>query len=187
MKSSGKSVNLPNILTLCRILVSPLLVIFLIRGMYGHALLAFGLAGFSDWLDGLLARWLNQGTTLGAILDPIADKVLIISTFVSLAVLNLVPPWIAVVVISRDILIVIGMAVFSLSNIQVEVRPSLLSKGNTCAQIALVMAVLVDRVVADPVNLSAWLCWITATTTIFSGLDYLYKGMNLFQDAHDHS
>ena len=178
------TVNLPNILTLIRILISPLLVIFLIHGMFAHALLAFALAGASDGLDGLLARWLDQGTPLGAILDPIADKVLIISTFVSLAVLGLSPPWVSVVVISRDIFIVIGLAVFSLNGIRVTIRPSRLSKVNTAAQIVLVLAILSDQVGLFTMGVWPWLCWIVAGLTILSGMHYLHMGMNLFQEAH---
>ncbi|MBI9084611.1 MAG: CDP-alcohol phosphatidyltransferase family protein [Desulfobacterales bacterium] len=185
LKNPAPAVNLPNILTLSRILVSPLLVIFLIRGMYGHALLIFALAGVSDGLDGLLARWLDQGTLIGAYLDPIADKILIMSAFISLAVLGIAPPWVAVIIISRDILIVIGMVVLSFNHIRVEIRPSLVSKFNTCAQITLVIAILIDRVFSDSLGMLPWLCWVTAGLTILSGLHYIYKGMNIFQDAHE--
>lgn len=185
LKNPAQPVNLPNILTLSRILVSPLLVIFLIRGMYGHALLIFALAGISDGLDGLLARWLDQGTLIGAYLDPIADKILIMSAFISLAVLGIAPPWLAVIVISRDIFILIGVTVLHFNDIRVAIRPSLVSKLNTCAQTVLVMAILADRVFSDSLGILPWLCWLTAGLTILSGLHYLYKGMNLFQDARD--
>ncbi|MBT8352055.1 MAG: CDP-alcohol phosphatidyltransferase family protein, partial [Deltaproteobacteria bacterium] len=85
--------NIPNILTLLRILLTPLFVIFLLKHLYSFALIVFTLAGISDGLDGFIARYLNQRTTLGAYLDPIADKLLVTAAYVSLAILNIIPPW----------------------------------------------------------------------------------------------
>ena len=98
-------INIPNLLTLFRILITPLFVIFMIKGHYRLALLMFFLAGVSDGLDGLFCPLVQQKTVLGAHLDPIADKLLLISAFVALAVQQTIPSWLAVVVISRDILI----------------------------------------------------------------------------------
>ena len=84
-------INVPNLITLLRILITPLFVIFMLKGQYRLALLVFTLAGISDGLDGLFARWFNQKTVLGAHLDPIADKLLLISAFVVLAVQEIIP------------------------------------------------------------------------------------------------
>ncbi|MEA1899712.1 MAG: CDP-alcohol phosphatidyltransferase family protein, partial [Thermodesulfobacteriota bacterium] len=101
------TINIPNILTVIRILLTPLFVIFLLRNLFSFALLVFTIAAISDALDGLFARYFNQHTALGAYLDPIADKLLLTSAFVSLAILKIVPGWLTVIVISRDILILL--------------------------------------------------------------------------------
>ena len=93
-----------------RILLTPLFVIFLIRGLYVPALFVFTIAAVSDGLDGFIARVFNQRTILGAYLDPIADKLLLSSAFVSLAVLDILPAWLTVIVISRDVIIFMGIA-----------------------------------------------------------------------------
>jgi len=181
---SNKAINVPNILTLGRLLLTPLFVIFLLRGQMVPALAVFTLAGISDGLDGCIARWFNQRTVLGAYLDPIADKVLLVSAFVCLAILGSIPEWLAVIVLSRDILIVIGIAVLTLTEKPYRIRPSLVSKCTTVAQLVLVFMVLLapgfpeSRVVRTP------LVWLTAALTMISGFHYLYIGMHMLnQDA----
>ncbi|MCX5833093.1 MAG: CDP-alcohol phosphatidyltransferase family protein, partial [Deltaproteobacteria bacterium] len=95
-------VNIPNLLTLLRILLVPVFVILLIQGLFLKALLVFVVAGLTDAMDGFIARVLHQKTVLGLYLDPLADKALIITSFVTLSVMGLIPPWLAVLVISRD-------------------------------------------------------------------------------------
>ena len=97
------TINIPNILTVLRILITPLFVILLIRDLHGYALLLFVLAGVSDGLDGLIARMFNQRSDLGAVLDPIADKLLLTAAYLSLGILKDIPGWLVVVVISRDV------------------------------------------------------------------------------------
>ena len=181
---SNKAINVPNILTLVRLLLTPVFVIFLLRDQLIPALAVFTLAGVSDGLDGLIARWFNQRTVLGAYLDPIADKVLLVSAFVCLAILGIIPEWLAVIVLSRDILIVIGITVLTLTEKPYRIRPSLVSKCTTVAQLVLVFMVLLEpgfpgsRVVQTP------LLWLTAALTMISGFHYLYIGMHMLnQDA----
>jgi len=120
LKKSSYSINIPNILTITRILVTPFFVILLLKDMYALALMVFTLASVSDGLDGFIARCFNQKTLLGAYLDPIADKLLLTASFVSMAILHLIPEWLAVIVISRDVLIAIGMAVVSFTPAHVK-------------------------------------------------------------------
>jgi hypothetical protein len=94
--------NIPNLITLLRIILVPIIVILLIQGFFLKALIVFVVAGLSDALDGFLARVLHQQTVLGAYLDPIADKALLASSFVTLSILHIIPSWLAVIVISRD-------------------------------------------------------------------------------------
>ena len=186
MQTVEKSkINLPNILTVMRILLTPLLVIFLQRRMMTPALLVFTIAGISDGLDGFLARTFNQRTTLGAYLDPLADKLLLMSAFVSLSVLGILPSWLAVVVISRDILIVLGIAVCTLWHIHVVISPSKISKLTTFLQLATVFFLLLDLHFPHFDAVKAVLVWATAVVTTASGVHYLYLGLNLLQGSEE--
>ncbi|RLA89883.1 MAG: CDP-diacylglycerol--glycerol-3-phosphate 3-phosphatidyltransferase, partial [Deltaproteobacteria bacterium] len=98
--------TIPNFLTILRILLTPVLVILLLEGRLSEALFVFIIAGVTDALDGLIARLYKQKTRLGAFLDPLADKLLLVTTYVILAVQGLVPSWLTVIVLSRDVLIV---------------------------------------------------------------------------------
>ena len=175
-------INVPNLLTLFRILITPLFVIFMIKGHYRLALLLFFLAGVSDGLDGLFARWFNQKTVLGAHLDPIADKLLLMSAFVALAVQQTIPSWLAVVVISRDILILTGIAILRYFNIAVTIKPSMVSKCTTAAQLATVLAVLLAREIAAVHSALVPLFWLTTGLSMASGLHYLYLGIRLLNE-----
>ncbi|MEK6654814.1 MAG: CDP-alcohol phosphatidyltransferase family protein, partial [Thermodesulfobacteriota bacterium] len=115
--------NIPNLLTLLRIIMVPVIVILLIQGSFLKALIVFIAASLTDALDGFLARVLHQQTVLGSYLDPIADKALLASSFVTLSVLHIIPGWLTVIVISRDFIILLGISVFSIMSITVEIRP----------------------------------------------------------------
>ncbi|MGD2149144.1 MAG: CDP-alcohol phosphatidyltransferase family protein [Desulfobacterales bacterium] len=177
------SINIPNILTILRILLTPLFVIFLLRDMFSFALLVFSIAAVSDGLDGLLARYFNQYSVLGAYLDPIADKLLLVSAFVSLAVLKVIPPWLTVIVISRDIMIVIGILIFAMIDIPIEMKPSLISKCTTVAQLFTIFLTLLDPQISGALIIKRLLFWITAGLTITSGLHYIYFGLNVLQNS----
>lgn len=176
-------INIPNVLTIIRILLVPLFVIFLIRDLFVSALVVFAIAGLSDGLDGLIARYFNQRTVLGAYLDPIADKLLIISAFISLAVIKIIPGWLAVIVITRDVIILLGIAVFSITDILIEIKPSLVSKCTTVAQLGTVIVILFYPTVSDASLIKYYIYWLTAGLSIISGFHYIYKGMNLLQEA----
>lgn len=176
-------INIPNILTIIRILLVPLFVIALIKDLFFSALIVFTVAGLSDGLDGLLARYFNQRTVLGAYLDPIADKLLIISAFVSLAILKVIPGWLTVIVISRDVLILLGIAVFSITDISVDIKPSFVSKCTTVAQISTVIFILLNPEISGTELIKNSFYWLTAGLSILSGFHYIYKGMNILQAA----
>lgn len=178
------TINIPNILTVLRILITPLFVIFLIRDLHGYALFLFICAGISDGLDGLIARMFNQRSELGAVLDPIADKLLLTAAYLSLGILKDIPGWLTVVVISRDVLIVTGIAVLTFSGIRFDIRPSLISKWTTVSQILTVAITLLEP--QSPGAATAWiiLCWITAIMTALSGLHYTYLGLHILQTGY---
>jgi len=177
--------NIPNLITLLRIILVPVVVILLIQGFFLKALIVFIVAGLSDALDGFLARVLNQQTELGAYLDPIADKALLASTFVTLSVLHVIPGWLTVIVISRDFIILLGISVLSIMSISVEIRPLFISKITTAMQLTTVLLALFARCLPEEVH-PMWLdalYWVTALFTIVSGLQYMSRGLKLMN--HD--
>ena len=181
------TINFPNILTIFRILITPLFVIFLLKNLFSYALLVFTVAAISDGLDGLFARYFNQYSVLGAYLDPIADKLLLTSGFVCLAVIKFIPSWLTVLVLSRDILIVIGIALFTIAGIRIEMKPTLVSKCTTFVQVLTIFLSLLNPQIPDANAIKWSLFYITAGFTIASGLHYIYLGLNIFQNASGNS
>jgi len=179
------TISIPNILTLVRILLTPVFVILLLRDHFSMALLVFGIAGISDGLDGLIARYMSQRTTLGAYLDPAADKLLLTSSFVALAVLGVIPSWTTVIVITRDVIIVLGLAILMLTEKKYEVRPTLVSKCTTTVQILTVLITLYDPVHLKLAMVYQIFLWGTALLTTLSGLHYIYIGMNILQEPQN--
>ena len=164
----------PNKLTLLRMMFLPFIVIKLVEGHYSFALILFVLAGFSDGLDGLLARTLKQQTMLGQYLDPIADKLLLSTMFLVLSILHKIPWKFTVVVFSRDASILLASAVlYAIAGLR-DFHPSIFGKANTFAQVAAVFFVLLLEI-----NQSRWaaisllaLLRATFTFTIISGMHY---------------
>lgn len=163
-----------------RIGAIPLFLILLTDGRYTEALLVFVLAGVTDSLDGALARFTNSRTTLGAYIDPLADKLLLASSFLFLAFAGFIPRWLTIIVISRDVLIVVGFAVlFVMTGQAMTVRPSLIGKACTFFQLLTVTLTLVS--LHDP----SWtfpLLWhatlmVTGSATVVSGGQYLSRGL----------
>jgi cardiolipin synthase len=182
-RRSNITISVPNILTLLRILLTPLFVIMLLKEMHLWALLVFAAAGVSDGLDGFVARYFNQRTVLGAYLDPVADKLLLISAFVGLAIQKIIPGWVAVIVITRDLIICLGIAIITLTEKQYEVNPRIISKITTVVQIATILLTLLGFQVAGVLVLRDVFFWITAIVTTLSGLHYIFIGMQILQDG----
>jgi cardiolipin synthase len=174
-------INVPNTVTLFRILLTPLFAICLIKHLLSLALLVFAIAAVSDGLDGLIARLFRQKTTLGAYLDPAADKLLLTTAFVTLAIQELIPSWLAVIVITRDVLIVFGIALFIITGREFQPVPSILSKTTTVAQLSSVLAVLVGYQASRIAQIQGPLFWFAAGITIVSGFQYIYRGLNILQ------
>jgi cardiolipin synthase (CMP-forming) len=167
--------QLPNLITLSRIALTPALVLVLHDGNYPLALLLFTVAGLSDGLDGLIAKRFQYASRLGAILDPVADKFLLVSAYVMLTVLGHLPVWLVVVVAFRDLLIVGGYLVYTSMYGPAHMRPSWLSKVNTLLQIVLVVAVLAEQAAGasypDAIRVLAYAVLIS---TVASGAHYLW-------------
>ena len=179
------TINVPNFITVVRILITPLFVIFLLRDMFPIAILIFSIAGISDGLDGFIARCFNQRTELGAYLDPVADKFLLMASFITLGVQQHIPGWLAVIVISRDIVIVMGIAVLAVMDIKIRIHPTLISKMTTFAQLITVfLTLLYPGVPSEPIAKYV-MFWITAAFTTISGLHYMVVGLNTLQNGQD--
>ncbi|HOK07383.1 MAG TPA: CDP-alcohol phosphatidyltransferase family protein [Syntrophales bacterium] len=178
--------NIPNTLTVLRIILVPVIVIFLMQGAFMKALILIVISGVTDGLDGFLARVLDQKTLLGAYLDPIADKALLMSCFVTLSVKQIIPGWLTVIVISRDCIILVGISVLAIMSAPLEIRPSLMSKITTVLQLVTVFAVLLFKAVALPFPRDGvvWTLFLaTAVFTAASGLDYIFRGIRLMNRA----
>lgn len=178
--------HIPNLLCVFRIfLVLPLLML-LLEGEYLWAFVVFAVAGATDGLDGFLARRFNWRSPLGAILDPIADKFLMVSSFLVLAATGLVPVWLALLVIGRDLLIVTGVVSYRILVGPVTADASIVSKLNTATQLAFVLLVLAHAGLGTPKEL--WVTFIGAivmATTLISGLDYVRVGAARFAAARN--
>jgi cardiolipin synthase len=177
---SSSILNLPNLLTLLRIGAIPLFLILLTDERYTEALLVFVVAGVTDSLDGAIARLTNSHTALGAYIDPLADKLLLLSSFLILAFLGFVPHWLAILVISRDIIILLGFAVlYFITGHSITVRPTLVGKASTFFQLFTVTLTLIA------LHNPAWrfpLLWhasliLAGGTVILSGFQYLSRAL----------
>ncbi len=166
---------IPNLLTLLRAAAAPVLIVLLEDKAFHLALLVFILAGASDGLDGYIAKRYHFETRLGAILDPVADKVLLVSGFVMLTILDLIPLWLLVTVVFRDVLIVGGYLVLVTLNGSVQMQPSAVSKVNTVMQISLLAVILAQQAqwIAIPMLTTVLVSGVFATTVI-SGAHYVW-------------
>ncbi|MCV0397764.1 MAG: CDP-alcohol phosphatidyltransferase family protein [Rhizobiaceae bacterium] len=136
--------TIPNIITILRFLLVPVVVFALLTGEMGWALAGFLVAGVSDGVDGFIARTFDQKTELGAYLDPVADKLLLVSVFVVLGYMQELPLWLVIAAVSRDALIVGGVMLSTVMGKPIEIRPLFVSKANTAIQIVLVLLVLAE-------------------------------------------
>ena len=171
--------NFPNLLTAARIISIPLFIILLIDQLYYWALVLFIAAAVSDAVDGLLARLLHQRTELGSYLDPAADKLLSVSSFITLAILNILPGWLAVIVISRDLIISLGILIFYFTSRSLKIKPSWSGKLTTFFQLCTVILALFFKLSPPLPYLMDFFIGGTAFLTIVSGLQYIGRGIKL--------
>ena len=165
--------NIPNSLTILRILLVPVYVGFMTYGEYGYALAILLAAGLTDAIDGYLARKLNQRTRLGTLLDPLADKVLLTSSFISLAVLHLIPSWLVILVVSRDLILLMGTAVAHVTSTPIRVTPTFLGKGTTMFQLAYVVLIVMLTWRGHDSAVCLW--WTCSFTPGRNGCDGRYR------------
>ena len=166
--------QLPNAISIIRMFLVVPVVWSLLQLEFGAALVWFAVAGISDGLDGFLAKHYGWQSRLGSILDPLADKLLLVCSFITLTWLELIPLWLLLAVLIRDLLIVVGGVVFHYTLGRFDMQPSRISKLNTVIQIVFVLAVVFYH---GDFAFTPWLIevlvYIVLTTTVLSGLDYI--------------
>jgi cardiolipin synthase len=175
--SLAQLLKTPNLLTLCRVLLIPVFLALLSKHRYTYALYVFIVAALTDSLDGTVARWSGSRTELGAILDPFADKLLLLSSFVVLTIENAFPGWILSVVIMRDVVVVFGyFMIYFFTGERMPVRPSYIGKVCTVLQLACVIGALIRFGSYAP---GYWyvLLYATVGMTALSGIHYAYQGL----------
>lgn len=168
--------NLPNALTLLRMLLVGPIVWFLVHGDYASTMVVFAVAAVTDAADGLLAKQFGWTSELGKILDPLADKLLLVAMFISLGLLGLAPVWLAVLVVGRDVVIALGALLFKLRFGALGGQPTPVSKLNTLCQILFVLAAIAGAAgISMPPAVLIALGALVLVTTVVSGLDYVLR------------
>ena len=181
------NLTLANQLTILRIMLIPAFVLLVVYGYLGWALLTFLIAGVTDALDGLIARRAGQRTSLGAWLDPMADKLLLVTTFIvltlpGLPLANHIPLWLTVVVISRDVVIVGVVAVVNLAVGPRTFRPSIFGKAATATYIVTSVVVMYFNYLATASVLVDLMVWLSLALTLISSADYFLKMRRLVNE-----
>ena len=174
--------TIPNMITILRVILVPIFIIYMINNRILASLVIFSIASFSDALDGFLARVFHQKSNLGAHLDPLVDKILLSTAYIILAIFHMIPSWLAVLIISRDVIILLGVLVLYLHRYPVKIRPSLLSKATTCIQMATIVVVLSN----DYLNLKfleIYSFYLAALFTVASGLQYIRSGLIILSEG----
>ncbi|MBI3951674.1 MAG: CDP-alcohol phosphatidyltransferase family protein [Acidobacteria bacterium] len=179
-------VTLANIVTVSRMILVPVFVSFIFYHQFTAALIVWVVAGVTDLLDGLLARMLNQTTSLGVILDPMADKLLLVTAFVVLSLPSYefkpIPFWLTTVVISRDVFIVIGALMIFITTGFRRFRPSMPGKINTLVQLGVITAFLAANTVGEYTRYLPPLYYLTLAMALISGIHYIFHATRLLNE-----
>ena len=166
--------TIPNIITILRFLLVPAIIWALLSGEMAWAFALFLIAGISDGVDGFIARHFNQQSRLGAYLDPVADKLLLVCVFVVLGLMGELPLWLVVLAVSRDALIIVAVMLSTVMGHPVTVKPLFVSKANTAVQIILAAVALADLAfVLDLATVRSVLVVVSGLLTVASAAAYL--------------
>jgi cardiolipin synthase len=177
--------NLPNSLTLTRILLLPFFAAALIYRDYQYALLIFAVASVTDLLDGYVARLKNQVTYFGEILDPVADKFFLITSFVLLSNSGLTPKWLTIIVISKDLIVITGSIILYFVTNQLKVTPSIWGKYASACQFILIGLVLLSLNIKGAVIIPTLIFIAIAILTSIAGIHYVYLGLKMSTPEND--
>ena len=174
MQASWVFANLPNMITIARLVMAPLAIQMILLLRFQEAFYIFLLAGVSDGVDGFLAKRFDLTSELGAYLDPLADKALLVSVYVTLAAMGYFSPAIAILVVSRDLMIMTAVIVSWLMRKPVKIAPVWMSKANTVAQISLAGLTLASLGFNLKADFALWaLGFLVAGSTLTSGAVYI--------------
>lgn len=182
-----KQLNLPNILSFLRLILVPLIIMLLSDGIFIHAFFVFFFCGITDFLDGLIARKFKLQTPLGALLDPLADKILMVSTFLTLS-LNLpnqiykIPSFVTIIIISRDILIVLIAYLLYLIYDMRKFPPSIWGKINTVFEVITVLLVIISNIKEKIGFVLIYAYMLIIFSSLFSGFHYLFRTLRWLQN-----
>ena len=197
VKTSLSNLNVANQLTFLRLVAVPFFIISILQGRFGVALILFVGAGLTDILDGAIARWLNQGTALGAYLDPAADKLLLTSAFVLLTqypkmfheidMVARLPIWLTILTISRDVIIVSVVAIIYLAYGRTKFPPTIWGKMNTFSETFTVSFFLLFNYLHRDAVILDILVWLTLGLTLISGFHYLALTIKSVSDEESDS
>lgn len=176
--------NLANKISIARIILIPFFIASVVYSRMDIALVFFVLAVLSDAVDGLIARTFNQKTRLGAMIDPVADKLLLLTAFICLSIVKSIsphlrmPPYVPIIIISRDVIIVLGSLIIHLITGDVKISPSVIGKFTTFFQMTTIVSILMQFE-------HSYLVWnITVFLTVISGIDYVVKGSRILSENH---
>jgi cardiolipin synthase (CMP-forming) len=182
------TLTIPNLLSLFRMVLTPVFIIAVINGEPGKALAIFLVAGITDALDGFIARALRQKSVLGTYLDPVADKLLLMSAYVTLTIPGLhpgllIPLWVTVLVLARDlIIIIVALSLYLGAGVR-EFTPNMLSKVNTTVQVVTAVLVLATGLLPELSGVALWATFSVAGTTVASGLSYIFFASRLAAES----
>lgn len=181
---SDTPINLPNSLTALRILLVPVFVGLLLYENHDWALMTLLIAALTDGLDGAVARITNQRTRLGEYLDPLADKLLLMSAMITLSVLHFIPLWAVIVVVSRDAILLTGTLIADMTDTNINIAPTVWGKATTFAQICFVMVVMLHATGRLPQEVITPFLGLMIALTVGSGVHYLMRGIQHVNPGH---
>lgn len=171
--------NIPNILTFARILLLPFFAAAFMYEAYHYALWIFIAAAVTDILDGLAARITKQITYFGTILDPVADKFFLITSFILMSIYQLSPKWLTIIVISKELIVVTGSIILYFVTNNLKVEPSILGKASSTCQFILIGLILLSRDLTNGFNVPPLFFVTVAVLTALAGIDYVLKGLKM--------
>ncbi len=171
--------NIPNLITLTRILILPFFAGTLIYREYQYALILFITAAITDILDGLIARLTNQITDFGKVLDPVADKFFVTTSFVIMSNIGMIPTWLTIIVISKDLIVVTGCFLIHYVTDNLKIQPSLLGKLSSGLQFLTIGLVILSFNMQKGFHLTKPFFIVVAVVTSLAGIQYVYRGMKM--------
>ncbi|MEN3930931.1 CDP-alcohol phosphatidyltransferase family protein [Microvirga sp. W0021] len=175
--------TIPNLITIARLVIVPVVIVMILSENWGFAFALFVIAGISDGLDGFIARRFNMQSEFGAYIDPLADKALMVSIFVTLAAIKLLPAWFVIIVVFRDILIVSAVILSWVMDKPIEIKPLIISKLNTAAQISYAAALLGANAFGIDISAVNFALMLTVTALTIASASAYFMGWMRHMDG----